>query len=330
MTLATCICGRPIYEEDQGDYCDGCDNHPSNCGCPVVAATGVELDEFLNTTPPDYDWLVPGLIERRDRTIVTAGEGHGKSTWLRQMGVQFASGIHPFGGEDFKPLRVLLFDLENSERQVHRKIRPLRAKAGDRYAGGMIVRIRPEGLDFGQGDGELLEAEVAAAEPDVLIIGPLYRLADEDSDNPARAAKVAMVWLDKMRVTYDCALFIEAHSPHGEGGKKRPTRPYGSSQWLRWPEFGIHLAENGTITHWRGARDERDWPAAVQRGGEWPWSPVTRPRDLLWSQIMNYCTEAGDRLSLRDLAKLTGSSYGSVSRAVAEHQADWDALGGDG
>lgn len=288
-------------------------------------ASGIELAEFLATTPPEPDWLVPGLIERQDRLIVTGGEGHGKSTLLRQIGVQLAAGVHPFGGEDFKPLRVLLLDLENSRRQIYPKLHGLYVAAGDRYGGGLTVAVRGEGLDLGQGDGEILAAEVESARPDVLITGPSYKMVAGDPTEEGSARLVA-AHLDKIRVRHGCAIILEAHSPHASNGGKRPTRPYGASLWLRWPEFGLHLAENGMISHWRGPRDERDWPSALQRGGAWPWTPVTRPRDLLWSRIVDFCTEAGDQLTVRDLAGMTGSSVGTVHRAIEEHRGEWDRM----
>jgi hypothetical protein len=290
-----------------------------------VAATAIELGEFLASTPPDPEWLVPGLIERQDRVIVTGGEGHGKSTLLRQIGVQLASGVHPFGGEDFKPLRVLLFDLENSPRQIYPKLHGLFAAAGKRYGGGFFVAVRGEGLDLGQGDGEVLVAEVEHARPDVLITGPSYKMVagDPTEEGPAR---LVAAHLDRIRAQYGCAVILEAHSPHASNGGKRPTRPYGASLWLRWPEFGLHLGENGMISHWRGPRDERDWPAALQRGGTWPWTPVNRPRDLLWARIADYCREAEDQLSFRDLATMTGTSLAAVQRAIGEHRPEWDAL----
>lgn len=324
-----------VTEISPGYLCTRCDMHTSACRCPdgptesekPARATGIELAEFLATTPPDPEWLVPGLLARQDRVIVTGGEGHGKSTLLRQIGVQLASGVHPFGGEDFKPLRVLLYDLENSPRQIYPKLHTLFLTAGARYGGGLVIAVRGEGLDLSHGDGEILAAEVENARPDILITGPSYKMVagDPTEEGPAR---LVAAHLDRIRSEYGCAVILEAHSPHASNGGKRPTRPYGASLWLRWPEFGIHLGETGTISHWRGPRDERDWPAALQRGGTWPWSPVTRPRDLLWASIVDYCRAAGDQLSYRDLAKMTGTSVGAVQRAIGEHRTEWEALDG--
>ncbi|MDX3641432.1 AAA family ATPase [Streptomyces sp. MB09-02B] len=301
-------------------------NSRSLDGAPAVC--GMELTAFLAEVPEEPDWLVPGLLERQDRLILTGPEGKGKSTLLRQIAVQLTSGLHPFGGDTLAaPLRVLLVDLENSPRQVHRKIRPLHVAAGDRYGGGLVVAVRGEGLDLTDWGGQILEAEVAAARPDVLIIGPLYKM-EPDGDDHKDSAKIAQRWLDKIRTRYGCAIILEAHTPHASNGGARPTRPYGSSLWLRWPEFGVHLADNGMLSHWRGQRDERSWPPMLQRGGQWPWTPVTRPRDLLWSRIADLCAEAGEQLSERDLSQLTGESKTAVHRAIGEHRSEWEALSG--
>src|SRR5690606_20278264 len=77
-----------------------------------------------------YDWVIPGLLERMDRLVLTGGEGLGKSTWLRQIAVLAAAGIHPTRhAERIDPVRVTVIDTENTERQWRRKVRPLVHKA---------------------------------------------------------------------------------------------------------------------------------------------------------------------------------------------------------
>ena len=288
---------------------------------------GMELDAFLARDIPEYDWLIPGVIERGDRVLITGNEGGGKTTLLRQWGVQSASGIHPFEGDDFGPLRVLMVDLENGHRQMHRAIRSLRLKAGDRYGGALIIKVKPEGIDLMNADDRARFLRcVDRAQPDILITGPVYKMSNGDPNDELPAKAVAML-LDRVRTEFGCALVLEAHSPHASNGGKRPERPFGASLWKRWPEFGLHLADDGMLRHWRGPRDERDWPTALKRGGAWPWTPVISQREVLWLKIKAACVEAGEQLSERDLAKKTGGARTSVQRAIAAHTYEWDRLG---
>lgn len=256
---------------------------------PTRVELAPDLWEFISTPDPDYDWLVPGLLERRDRVLVTGGEGFGKSTTLRQMAVTMAAGIDPFShGKHIDPLRVLVIDCENSEAQSRRKYRPMAAltvKAGRRVADGNLRLIhRPEGIDLVHGDdAEWLMERVAAHKPDVLFLGPFYRLHTSNINDEIPARRTVAV-LDAVRNTAGCALITEAHAGHGVAGQTRSLRPAGSSLLLRWPEFGIGLMPVGTrqlggrpidmqLTHWRGARDDRQWPQFITYGdvNDWPW-----------------------------------------------------------
>lgn len=251
-----------------------------------------DLWEFISVPDAEYDWIVPDLIERGDRLVWTGFEGLGKSMAIRQMAVMIAAGMHPFKWSDIPPMRVLLIDCENSEQQSRRKFRPLAAcsiKFGHRVPDGALRLIhKPAGIDVLRADDAawLLE-RVTAHKPDILFIGPFYRL-HAGNINDEEAARKAVNILDQARVQADCAMVIEAHAGHGgqgEQGKNRSVRPVGSSLLLRWPEFGFGIAPDDpnlqpgercrtvAVKPWRGARDDRDWPTRLTYGGEgnWPW-----------------------------------------------------------
>ena len=80
------------------------------------------LAELLDLPEQDYDWIIPGLLERGDRLMVTGEEGLGKSSLLRQIAILAAAGIHPFlTSRRIEPIKALIYDAENTRRQFVRK-----------------------------------------------------------------------------------------------------------------------------------------------------------------------------------------------------------------
>jgi hypothetical protein len=237
--------------------------------------------------PTEYDWLVPGLLESADRLILTGEEGLGKTTLLRQIAVCASAGIHPLRFGQIKPVRVAYVDCENTERQWRRKASGLAAKA--RHLGSMdpATEMRLEcasRMDI-TSDRDLgtLHQMVDDYDPQILVIGPLYKLVPKAINSDDDAAPLITA-LDSLRDRGVC-LLMEAHAGHGKtAGGSRDLRPRGSSALLGWPEFGMGLAWHRDVPNaaelirWRGDRDERDWPEAFARGGDWPWVDLNATR----------------------------------------------------
>jgi hypothetical protein len=73
----------------------------------------------------------------------------------------------------------------------------------------------------------------------------------------------------------------------------------------------LHLSANGTLEHWRGDRDTRDWPAALQRGGAWPWTAIHDTRGVTFAKILDVTRTPAD-----------DCHYGNSStRAAVDHDA---------
>lgn len=260
----------------------------------------VGISQYLSSIPEGHDWLVPGLLERMDRIVITGAEGGGKSVACRQMASALAAGLHPFTaavlGSGTHHVRVLYIDCENSPqqsaRQFHWMLNSLdkrRQNIGmspmdwDDY---MSLEVRPAGIDLlASGDTVWLERTINAFAPDLLVCGPLYKLHHENPNDEKPAREIAWV-LDGLRERYKFALLTEAHagkSTTGDG--RRNMAPIGSSMWLRWPEFGFGLrrADSDTskgraqlvdVVSWRGSREERAWPSQLQQSHILPWMPA--------------------------------------------------------
>jgi hypothetical protein len=282
-------------------------------------------------------WLVPELLERGDRCVLTGREGYGKSTLLRQIGLGAALGLNTLSTNTLDPVHtpatVLLVDLENTPRQLRREFRKaLNAVAHDRVerlTERFFVESRSEGLVLDdvrdrEGDRRWLEETIEGTRPELLIIGPIYKMIDGEPSEEVPNRNLVK-WLDRLRVLYDLALLLEAHSPHDA------NRPYGWSGWKRWPEFGLHLHEDGRLDHWRGQRDERNWPARLTKGvpADWLWlpdsgTPFTEPRDKHEELIVTCEMEALRQLRKanrtytgNELVELLGRRKASVYAALA-------------
>jgi len=247
--------------------------------------TARTLRELLDVPESEdaYDWTIPDLLERKDRLMLSAGEGLGKSTMLRQIAVLSAAGIHPFRFSPMEPISVLVVDAENSAKQWRRSVRSLAAEAELRGARNPADHLtlecvsvmditRPENVGT-------LHRWIDQAKPDLLILGPLYRMTKGSLNNDDDVAPV-LAALDSLRER-DLTMLIEVHAGHARSSSgERELRPRGSSALLGWPEFGLGLrktkGDQGNravyeLARWRGDRDRRHWPAHLVRGQVWPW-----------------------------------------------------------
>lgn len=247
---------------------------------PVPGMTLVR--DLIQKPIPPRNWVIPGVLEKTDRVLLVAPEGIGKSVLSRQVGACLAAGVHPFAPKVTIPRkRVLLIDLENPETMAARGLRDvvgrLTSDIGDRY----MVWNWPQGLDIRSHAGRsLLVRAIEQARPDLVCVGPLYKLSlPRPHDSYELAASETATVLDSIRQRYGCALWIEHHMAKGEGGS-RPGNPLGSSYWMRWPEFGPtlvledpELPDRFRLGRFRGDRERRLWPTHLQKNaGQLLWT----------------------------------------------------------
>lgn len=270
---------------------DGVETSPEDFPACFLNSADV-ADEDLDLAP----WVIPGMLRRQHRAVIVGFEGDGKSTLLAQIGWAASQGIHPFTRKLCDPQVVVHVDLENPRDRITSGYRPIKAACAtvrtslDRSRHWTLHR--DDGMDLrSRRDRSQLERVLHNARPDLVCIGPLrktYRRGVKESEED-RALEVQAI-LDDLRKRFDCALLMEHHAPHGDGVQKRNPRPFGSSTWLGWPEFGLGMEpetdERGKpvpgmfgLTRWRADRVKAAWPQQITRGRVWPWDSPDQPED---------------------------------------------------
>ena len=257
------------------------------------AATAIEkfnpktLKEIQEAKEEERHWVVDDLLERRERFVLTGAEGGGKSHWMRQIMVTAAAGMHPFERHrKIEPVTVLAIDAENTELQWQRTtqyITRMADRMGQRDPREYVVVQAGYRLDFTQQSHvDVVHRWIDQYRPDIVYLGPLYKLVPKEVTNDDDAAPL-LAALDSFRER-DVALLMEAHAGKSkEPGGERNMAPRGSSALLGWPEFGYGLRplqndpDMAVMVPWRGDREQRPWPKLLRRGvdGEYPWMPAS-------------------------------------------------------
>ena len=240
--------------------------------------------DLLDEAFPEPGWVVPGLLREGWRLLFVGMEGGGKSTMLRQIAVGAAVGEHPWGDGTFDPVSAVVVDCENPASVVRDGLKLMRRQVLD---ADLTVMSRPGGLNIrSRRDRDELWRLFDQVRPKVCAMGPLYKLyRPERGESDEQAAIAAQNVLDDLRVNFDCALILETHAPKGSS-TGRELIPFGSSAWMRWPEFGWKLVpcddrgepqskgRSVTIDRFRGDRVPIETPRLFLRGKEWPWAAV--------------------------------------------------------
>jgi RecA-family ATPase len=179
-----------------------------------------------------YDWVIPNFLERMERLVFTGGEGVGKTTLCRQIVVLAAAGIHPLTFQPMPPVRVLVVDAENSEKQWRRGVSWMAKTAAREGSVDPTDRIfikAGKRIDITRGT-ELAKIHryIDEYKPDIVYIGPIYKLVPGSLNSDEDAAKL-IVALDSLRER-NVALIMEAHAgKKTDFGGLRNLEPRGSS-----------------------------------------------------------------------------------------------------
>lgn len=248
----------------------------------------VDFLDFLEQQDAPVDFVIDGMLGRREKAMFTGGEGLGKSTLLRQLAICVAAGLNPLTRDFVPPRRVLWLDAENHEDTSRRLFRKMYEHGvlpqGRSITRGFLTLRHLQHVDLlADRDITAITRMVTECRPELIYIGPLYQMVGGSLNDEEVAQKVVRT-LNRVCNIGNAAMLIEAHAGHGKGrGGDREWRPRGSSALLGWPDFGFGLGladEDGAevmrlmdVHRWRGERHaDRLWPKQlVGGGGNFPW-----------------------------------------------------------
>ena len=251
----------------------------------TIDPEAMTIFEMADLAPATAPWIIPGCLKKDWRAIVTGEEGAGKGVLLRCMAACVAEGVHPFTHHMQEPHRTLLVDLENPMEAILETgitvttalMECVMSKGREYSDGGFKVWYEPGGIDIrNRNDKARLVREIAAQKPELVCIGPYYKLTrPRHGESWEEAAMAALGILDDLRTKYGFALVIEAHSAKASNGAKRALNPIGSVYLTAWPELGIGLRKDDEhdttlhVEHFRGARLKQQWPDRIERDRKW-------------------------------------------------------------
>ncbi len=270
--------------QDPGDVLD---HHRARLGdidSPVMARSPGDVDvaEFIAQPVESAAVVIPGDLAEDDRMVIVAPEGVGKSELQRQFATTVSHGIHPFTFQQIEPAPSLLVDLENPHELVRARLRYLSGLATANAKGGRApctLWHRPGGVDLRKrADRLAFEDVLRRRRPRLVCLGPVYKSYQRrGSESDEQVATEVQQVLDDLRTRFRFALVLEHHAPQASNGY-RDLRPFGSSLWLRWPEYGLSLKPDPDrprqvllVGRWRGDRSIAHWPDELHRGPVWPW-----------------------------------------------------------
>ena len=252
---------------------------------------GMDILDAIEREIKPASFVIPHVLASGDRWLLTGFEGHGKSTFCRQLAVQVAAGIHPWTGQDMEPQKVLVIDTENHPDQVLESWQDMIGRAArldHPIQRGMLI-LQEEWdnqIDLNEPSGaRWLKERVNAHQPRLVVIGPLYNLANKDLSEHAVVNEMKAA-INEARGISGAAFIMEHHAPHrGNGDKDRSVRPYGSSTFLKWPDFGYGLKPEEIEGYYELQKTRfprvrsRHFPGWMRWGKpntlEWPWEAVT-------------------------------------------------------
>jgi len=210
-----------------------------------MPALGTPLYMDFEGELPDPDWIVEGLVERGQLTVLAAAPGVGKSFVCLDLALAVVQG-RPFLGRETHGARVLYIDGENMPRHVHWRLGGLGMTNVDREQLRIFVRA---GIRIGEGVWvDRVRQEIHDFQPDLIVLDTATSVLAVTNPNDNAEVGGLMTLLRSLCGAVALVLLHHERKPaadgrRGDGGAAMA----GAVQWQAQADQHLSLVKMGKV-----------------------------------------------------------------------------------
>ena len=199
---------------------------------------------------PPRPWLVPGLLMRKQITLLSAQGGLGKSMLSLQLAVMCANGMKWCGWQPIAPLRVLYVGSEDDLTEMQRRLcgacgvmkMPQPVNLFQTNATVLVAYDPENGIGATAAFGSL-QAKIVAENYDFVILDPLIEMQGGLNENDNNQMDFLAKRIRELaRMTNTAVLLIHHHRKNSVGGSQDSAR--GAGSLLAAVRFALTLTED--------------------------------------------------------------------------------------
>jgi hypothetical protein len=172
---------------------------------------------------PRRQWIVPGLLLRRNVTLLVAPPGSGKSLLTLQMGLMMSTGMAWGGWRPRKACKILIINAEDDTDEMRRRLfaayGEMEITTLDELRDRLAIAQAPENIVIAKADSrtktviaqpmvEQLIATVIAHQFDVLVVDPFAETFEGDENSNSELKWAAVLWRKIARETNAAVLLV--------------------------------------------------------------------------------------------------------------------------
>ena len=206
---------------------------------------------------PERDYPTPALLEFKGGAgMLMAETGCGKSSFVMQIALHWGAGLSCFGLEPIRPLKILLIQAENDDRDLQEEISGVcrGASAIGRLSSTQIdaakaaVRIISDATHSGGGFIDMLKTVLEREkETDIVIIDPIFAFAGCDLSDQESVSHFLRNQINPILQDRGIAMLFVHHTQKPSRAKTQNENfntaysYHGSAEIINWARFALVL-----------------------------------------------------------------------------------------